>query len=275
MADICRYSFEQIKVEAELRMIQISIWTYLIVCPLVFIAGFIDSIAGGGGLISLPAYLIAGLPSHNAIATNKLSSSMGTSVSVFRYARLGYMPWKPAILCVAFSIAGSQGGARLSLMVDDRVLKIVMLFLLPITAIAVFNSKALATEEREPLSTVKTYTIAVLLAMLIGAYDGFYGPGTGTFLILLLTTLAHMKLTTANGVSKAINFGSNIAALTVFLVKGKALIPLGIVAGIFSIFGNYLGSRAFVKRTTGIVKPTMLVVLSVFFIKIILELFTS
>lgn len=249
----------------------LNLWDFLIVCPLVFIAGFIDSIAGGGGLISLPAYLIAGLPAHNAIATNKLSSSMGTSVSVFRYAKLGYMPWKPAIICAAFSIAGSQAGAKLSLMVNDGALKIVMLFLLPVTAFAVMKSKALTTEEREPLSPVKTYTIAVILATVIGAYDGFYGPGTGTFLILLLTTFAHMKLTTANGIAKAINFGSNIAALTVFLINGKALIPLGLTAGLFSILGNYLGSKAFVKRTTKIVKPTMLVVLGVFFIKLLLE----
>lgn len=251
----------------------INVWTFLIVCPLVFIAGFIDSIAGGGGLISLPAYLISGLPAHNAIATNKLSSSMGTSISVFRYAKKGYIPWKPAIICVAFSVAGSQGGARLSLLVDDGILKIVMLFLLPVTAFAVMKSKALSTEEREPLSSFKTYTIAVVLAAVIGAYDGFYGPGTGTFLILLLTTVAHMKLTTANGISKAINFGSNIAALTVFLINGKALIPLGLTAGLFSILGNWLGSRAFVKRTTKIVKPTMLVVLSVFFVKLLIEVF--
>ncbi len=249
-----------------------SFLTFLIVCPLVFLAGFVDSIAGGGGLISLPAYLISGLPAHNAIATNKLSSSMGTSVSAFRYARQGYMPWKQALCCAAFAILGSQAGAKLSLIMDDGVLKIVMLVLIPVTAVFVLASKSLSSEEKEPLAPISTLLIAIVLATVIGAYDGFYGPGTGTFLILFLTVLARMKLTTANGIAKAINFSSNIAALTVFLINGKALIPLGLTAGIFSIAGNYLGSKAFVKKSTKIIKPIMLIVLTVFFCKVLIEI---
>lgn len=247
--------------------------SFAIVCPLVFLAGLIDSIAGGGGLISLPAYLIAGLPAHEAIATNKLSSSMGTSVSVFSYAKKGYMPWKIALVCAGFSILGSQGGAKLSLLMDEGILLKVMLVLLPVTFIFVFKSKALKTEEREPLPFFKTLFLSSLVALVIGAYDGFYGPGTGTFLISFLTTVAHMKITTANGITKAINFSSNIAALTVFLINKKALIPLGLCAGLFSILGNFIGTRLFVNKGIKIVKPVMLTVLCIFFIKVILENF--
>jgi len=244
---------------------------YLIICPLVFLAGFVDSIAGGGGLISLPAYMIAGVPAHNAIATNKLSSSMGTTISVFRYGKNGYIPWKQAIFCAVSAFVGSNLGARLSLLISDDILKIIMLFLLPVTAIFVLGKRTLDVE-REALSEVKTILLSMLVAVVIGAYDGFYGPGTGTFLILFLTVIAHMNLKNANGVAKAINYSSNISALVVFLINGKAIIPLGLAAGLFSILGNYLGSKLFDKKGVIAVKPVMIGVLTIFFVKVVYEL---
>lgn len=244
---------------------------YLIICPLVFLAGFVDSIAGGGGLISLPAYMIAGVPAHNAIATNKLSSSMGTSISVFRYGKNGYIPWKQAIFCAVSAFVGSNLGARLSLLISDEILKIIMLFLLPVTAIFVLGKRTLDVE-REELSEVKTTLLSMLVAVVIGAYDGFYGPGTGTFLILFLTVVAHMSLKKANGIAKAINYSSNISALVVFLINGKAIIPLGLAAGLFSILGNYLGSKLFDKKGVIAVKPVMVGVLTIFFVKVVYEL---
>lgn len=244
---------------------------YLIVCPLVFLAGYIDAIAGGGGLITLPAYLLAGLPAHSAVATNKISSSMGTSIATFQYARMGYIPWRLAIPCALCAILGSNGGARLSLLMDDTVLKSIMLVLLPLTAILVFRGKVLE-EEREPLPAGKTLAVACTVAVILGAYDGFYGPGTGTFLLLLLTSIAHLKLTTANGITKAINFSSNITAVVVYVRSGNALIPLGLAAGVFSIAGNWLGAGAFGKKGVKIAKPVMLTVLGIFFIKVIYDL---
>lgn len=244
---------------------------FLIICPLVFLAGFVDSIAGGGGLISLPAYMIAGVPAHNAIATNKLSSSMGTSITVFRYGKNGYIPWKQAIFCAISAFTGSNAGAKLSLLIADDILKIIMLFLLPITAIFVLSKKSLDVA-RQPHSEVKTILLSMLVAIVIGAYDGFYGPGTGTFLILFLTVIAHMNLQNANGVAKAINFSSNISALVVFLINGKAIIPLGLTAGLFSILGNYIGSRIFDKKGVIAVKPVMLGVLGIFFVKVLFEM---
>lgn len=243
---------------------------FLIICPLVFLAGFVDSIAGGGGLISLPAYMIAGVPTHSAIATNKLSSSMGTSISVFRYGKNGYIPWKQAIFCAVSAFLGSNLGAKLSLLIADDILKIIMLFMLPITAIFVLGKKTLDVE-REPLSEIKTILLSMLVAVVIGAYDGFYGPGTGTFLILFLTVIAHMNLKNANGIAKAINFSSNISALVVFLINGKAIIPLGLTAGLFSILGNYVGSKIFDKKGVIAVKPVMVGVLGIFFLKVLFE----
>lgn len=247
---------------------------YLIICPLVFIAGFIDAIAGGGGLITLPAYLIAGLPPHYAIATNKMSSTMGTATATIKYAKDGYIPWKLSLCCALMAIGGSKIGASLSLAIDDGVLKIVMLFLLPVTAAVLLRKKTFEEDDR-PLKEGKTYAIALGVAFVIGMYDGFYGPGTGTFLILLLTGLAHMNLTTANGVTKVINFSSNITALTVYYLNGKVILPLGLIAGLFSIAGNWLGSKTFSSKGAKAAKPVMLVVLLVFMVKIIVELIQS
>ena len=105
---------------------------YLVVCFFVFLAGFVDSIAGGGGLISLPAYMIVGLPAHTAIATNKISSSMGTAVSSFYYLRQGFMKWKFCAPSIVAAFIGSALGAKITLMIDEKVLKIAMLIVLPI-----------------------------------------------------------------------------------------------------------------------------------------------
>ena len=149
---------------------------YLIVCPLVFIAGFVDAVAGGGGLISLPAYLISGIPVHMAIGTNKLSSGMGTALATFRYARSGYVPWKLAAFCAVCALIGSACGAELALLIGDGVFKIIMLVILPLVALYVLRGKALASDtEKEPLCAWKTTAISMAVALIVGAYDGFYG----------------------------------------------------------------------------------------------------
>ena len=233
----------------------ITLTTFLIVCPLVFLGGFVDAIAGGGGLISLPAYMLAGLPPHFAIATNKMSSGMGTLVSTYRFGRSGNIPWKSAIPCVAMAMIGSAAGARLALLVDADVFKIIMLVIIPFTAYYVLKTKNLDVE-REPLSPGQTVLRACIAALVIGMYDGFYGPGTGTFLILLLTSFARFTLGNANGTAKAINLTT----------------ALGLVAGVFGIVGNYIGVSFFNDKGSKAVKPIMLVVLTLFFIKIITEL---
>lgn len=245
---------------------------YLIICPLVFVAGFIDAVAGGGGLVSLPAYMITGLPVHNCVATNKMSSFMGTSVTTVKYARDGFIPWKIALFCIPCAFAGSAIGANIALMIPDKVFKIIMLVVIPLTGIYVLTKKNLFTQKKEH-SQRATIIICASVAFIIGMYDGFYGPGTGTFLILLLTGLAGLELTKANGLTKSINLSTNLAALVVFILNGQVLFPLGVVAGLFNIAGNYLGATRFEKNGATIVKPIIIVVLAVFLIKILVELF--
>lgn len=244
---------------------------FLIVCPLVFLAGFVDAIAGGGGLISLPAYMIAGIPVHLALGTNKLSASFGAVISAWRYMKKGYAPLKLSAFCVVCALIGSGLGARLALLLDDRYFRIVILVLLPITAFYIFHKKAF-DDSKPPLSEKKTILLGMAISLVIGLYDGFYGPGTGTFLIILLTSVAHLKLVNANGVAKVINLATNIAALTVFMFGGSALFLLGIVAGMFSIVGTYVGTVCFEKGGVKVVKPIMIGVIILFFIKIVAEM---
>ena len=250
-----------------------------IVCPLVFLAGFIDSIAGGGGIISLPAYLFAGLPMHQALGTNKFSSLCGSTIATGRYLKNGCV-YKPLIIpTVLCSLAGSAIGARLTLFVSDSVLKHLMLIVLPIVAVIVFlrktppakNNGSLEETESTPLSLLK-FVLSCLIAFVIGMYDGFYGPGTGTFLILCFTYFIGLDVRQASGNTKCVNWASNAAALTTFLIHGKVLFILGVAAAACSILGNYLGSGLVIKDGIKYVRPIVFVVLALLFIKILFKL---
>jgi len=252
-------------------MPEITLTSFVIVCPLVFLGGFVDAVAGGGGLISLPSYMIAGFPPHFAIATNKLSSSMGTFVSTYRFAKGGNVPWKSAIPCVLMAIAGSATGAKLALLVSADLFKKIMLVIIPVTAYYVLRTKNLDVE-REPLTNGQTVFRACLAALVIGVYDGFYGPGTGTFLILLLTSFARFSLGNANGTAKVINLTTNVTSLAVYLLNAKVMLPLGLVAGVFGIAGNYMGVSFFNEKGSKAVKPIMIAVLTLFFIRVLTEI---
>lgn len=244
---------------------------FLIICPLVFLAGFVDAVAGGGGLISLPAYFMGGLPVHYVLGTNKLSSSMGTAITTWKFARRGWIEWRPAAGGAACALAGSSIGAHAALYMDPAYFKIIILIVLPLTAAYVMMKKSIGSD-KPPFSAGKTAAIAMGCAFVMGLYDGFYGPGTGTFLLLLLSGVAHMKLTRANGMAKVINLSTNAAALTVFLLNDAVLIWLGLIAGAFNIVGNYLGANYFAKRGAGGVKNIILIVLVLFFVKTIYEM---
>lgn len=245
---------------------------FLIICPMVFLAGLVDAISGGGGLISLPAYTFAGLPIHSAIATNKMSSCMGTTIATAKYIKDRFVPWKLVPLCVIGAFAGSSIGANLALLISDYYFKLLLLVIIPITSFYVLKNKNLS-DNSEFVINAKTIFITFTISFGIGIYDGFYGPGTGTFLILMLTGITRIKLTNANGLTKVINWSTNIAALTVFLINAKVLIPIGFVAGLFNIAGNYIGARMFSSNSSKYTKPFLLFILSIFYIKLLYDLF--
>lgn len=250
---------------------QLTLHMFLIICPLVFLGGFVDAIAGGGGLITLPAYLLAGLPAHNAIATNKLSSCCGTAVSCFRFLKNKSIVIQLIFPTVVSALVGSSIGARLILMVSDQYIKYFLLFALPIVAyLVVFRQNTIEVTEQSIISRKKQYTIAIIASFIIGIYDGFYGPGTGTFLVLALTGLAKIPVKEATGNTKSINLASNVAALVTFLMNGKILILLGLTAAVFSMAGNYIGSGMVLKNGTKIIRPIIIMVLVLLLLKILL-----
>ena len=242
---------------------------FLIVCPMLFLAGLVDAIGGGGGLISLPAYLFAGLPIHSAIATNKLSSTCGTSLATVRFIRHKLVDYRLAVPSVVCAVAGSSLGAQLSMRMSDRVMRNVLFVVLPVAAFFVLN-KHLFRDRGEGVTNVRrTMIVAAVAAFVIGIYDGFYGPGTGTFLIIAFTVFARMGLTAANAQTKVINLTTNVTSLVIFFLHGQVIIPLGIAAAICNMAGNYIGAGLAMDKGAKIVRPVILIVLVLLFIKIV------
>ena len=246
--------------------------TFLIVCPLLFLAGFVDSIGGGGGLISLPAYLFAGLPVHMAIATNKLSSACGTSLAAARFIRKGLVNFRLAIPSVAAAVLGASLGAKLSLMMSEAVMKYILFAVLPAAAFFVLNRHLFQDSgKKEAAADRKTVIVCIVSAFAIGMYDGFYGPGTGSFLIIAFTVFAGMAVSAANAQAKVINLTSNVTSLAVFLFNGQVLIPLGLAAAVCNMAGSWIGSGLALSKGTKIVRPVIMLVLLLLLIKILFD----
>ncbi len=247
-----------------------EILPFLIVCPLVFLAGLVDSIAGGGGLISLPAYMLTGLPPVNAIATNKLGSVIGTSASTLRYLKNGYFDKRLAIPSIVMGLAGGFLGSELLLYIDSSILKYPMIIVLPIIAFFVLRDNKLENNKPKNIPCRKQFTIVVIISLLIGIYCGFYGPGTGTFLLLAYTKLADMDVKSASGNVKLVNQSSNIVSTVILILNNSAVIPLGIVAGFFCMAGHYIGSGIVMKSGIKAVRPIIVLVLILLIIKLLI-----
>jgi len=247
------------------------IWVVLLIGVGVFCASFMDAIGGGGGIISVPVYLLAGLPTHLALGTNKLSSCLGTAASTFRYIRNGFVDWPLGLPSIVFALVGAHFGTSLQLMVDEAYLKYLLLLVLPVVAIVLLKQKKFP-EQRGEMAFALRAAIVWSASLVIGLYDGFYGPGTGTFLLLIFCNAAKMDLRSASGNVKIVNFSSNIGALATALAAGTVLIPVGLIAAVFSIAGHYLGAGVTIKNGGKIVKPVIFLVLGLLAVKIILEL---
>lgn len=247
---------------------------YLIICPLVFLGGFVDAIAGGGGLISLPAYFLAGIPAHFALGTNKLSSLMGTAIATGRLWKAGCIEGKRALPAVMAALVGSSLGARLALLIPTQWFQFLLAVLLPVVAFfVVFRRTSVRTEEA-PMSEKRRLVILTVSALVCGTYDGFYGPGCGTFMLLAFTLWAKLDVRRANGEVKVVNLASNTAAFVTFLLTGNVMWVLGLTAGVFGIAGNYLGAGLALKKGASVTRPIIVTVLVLLLIKTGLDFFT-
>ncbi len=247
--------------------------TLLIVCPLVFLAMFVDAIAGGGGLISLTAYLVAGLPAHIALGTNKVSGAIGTLIATGRFVRAGLVQVKLAIPAIAFALAGSAIGTNIALITPESVIQTIMVFALPIVGFFVLRKRTLEVPDNCEISTKRQIVIIAVASFFIGMYDGFYGPGTGTFMLIAFTAAAKLPVREANGEVKCANLASNIASLATFAASGCVYWELGLIASVFAIAGSYLGSGMVMKNGAKVVRPVMMVVLALLFVKVLFDLF--
>lgn len=249
------------------------IWAVALVCIGVFVAGLVDAIGGGGGLISLPMYLLVGLPYHNALGTNKMSSCIGTAASTFRYVKNGFVNWRLAIGSIALAMTGAWLGTSLQLQIDQMYLQYTLLVVLPIVAaVMLFRKKDLPETAGEIRPSVQM-SIVWSLSLVIGVYDGFYGPGTGTFLLLVFCYLGKMDVRTASGNVKLANLASNIGSLVTSLVAGTVIVPLGALAAVFSIAGHYLGAGLNIKNGSKIVRPVIFLVLILLAGKVVFDMF--
>ena len=244
--------------------------TFLIILPIIFIAGFLDSIAGGGGLISLPAYLVAGLPPHNALANNKFSSVFGTIVSAVRYFRHGMIDTQIAVTSAFFALIGSYLGTKAVIGINPYFLNYLLIVLLPlITIFTLFNKDLGKYNTAHEISKKKKLILAIIASFIIGFYDGFFGPGTGTFLIFVFALFLKYDMIMANGNTKVVNVASNVAAVITFIINGKVLFIIGVPAALAGIAGNYLGSRYVIKKGNKLIRPVFLFVFILLFIKIL------
>lgn len=258
--------------QAMLFPMELSVRMVLIVVVGVFLASFVDGVAGGGGIISVPTYFLAGLPAHLALGTNKLSSVIGTAVSTARFVKGGYVNWKLGVPSIALALFGAHLGTRLQLALDERYLKWLLLIVLPVIAFVVLRQRTLPEEAGE-IAPGRQAAIVLSASLLVGAYDGFYGPGTGTFLILIFCQLGKMDLRTASGNVKLVNLASNLGALFTSLMNGKVFLVLGLIGAVSSVLGHWLGSGFAIKDGSKIVRPIILLVLALLAVKVISELF--
>ena len=252
---------------------RLTMLKYLIVCPLLFLAGLIDAIGGGGGLISLPAFMFAGLPAHQAIATNKCASMCGTALTTGRFIKNRLIDLKMSVPCVIAALIGSSIGANLSLYADESIIEKMLIFVLPIVALIVLNRSLIPDTPRENAPTGgRLYAIVSACSFFLGCYDGFYGPGTGTFAIILFSIFAGLRMEKANAQGKIVNLATNAAAFVVFLINGQVDWMLGIAAtAVFNMAGGYIGAGLAVSKGSKITRPVIILVLVIFIAKIVIE----
>ena len=233
-------------------------WLYPTLTAVAVLTGFIDSIAGGGGLIMMPALLFAGVPPINALATNKLQSMFGTATACVNYARKGLVDWRSNWLSVLLIFIAAGAGVIVVQSVDTRALALIIPLLLMAAAIYVLVSPRMTDEDAHHRLSAKGYAP---IGAAIGFYDGFFGPGTGSFFTTTLVALRGLGLTRATGLTKLFNLTSNIAAVLLFAIGGKMFWLLGLSMAAGAMLGGWIGSHTAMRFGARVIRP-LLVILS-------------
>jgi uncharacterized membrane protein YfcA len=203
-----------------------------------FIAGFIDSIAGGGGLITIPAMLIVGIPPLESLATNKLQGQFGVASATFAYARRGHVDLRKQFPMAAAAVVGGVLGALLALVVPAHYLAAAIPFL---------------------LVGIGLFFFGLIVVPLIGLYDGVFGPGAGSFYMLAFVLLGGFGLLKATAHTKLLNLGSNFGSFLVFAVSGSIMWKVGLIMGAGQVLGAQIGSRVAMQSGAKVIKPLLVI----------------
>ncbi len=233
------------------------------------LAGWVDSIGGGGGLISIPALLWAGFSPLQALATNKLQASFGSSTATWNYARHGLVDIKGQRLAVLLAFVGSMVGTLIVQQLDSSFLAKAIPVLLVLFAIYFLLSPKVGDEDKHQILTPLQF--AFTMALILGFYDGFFGPGTGTFFTMAFVTLLGYGLPKATGNTKLLNFTSNFASLLFFALSGHIMWQVGLLMGLGQMLGSYLGSHMAVKHGTRLIRPVLVTVSILMSLKLLLK----
>jgi len=246
-------------------------------------AGAMDAVGGGGGLVSVPALLAAGLPPHLALGTNKGQSVFGSLAALARYAHAGLVDTRAARYAFPLAVAGSIAGVLLTLSIRPDALRPIVLVLLVVAGVVVLTIRA--PERREPGERVDHAAerwpgigrrgdwIWAGAALVIGGYDGFFGPGAGTFLILVLVTLLHRSLTRATADAKVANLGSNLAAAVVFGLRGAVVWHVALPMAAAQLVGGFLGAHLAVRRGDRLIRGVVALVVLALLVKVARDMF--
>ena len=246
----------------------------ILLFSLIFLAGFIDSIAGGGGLITLPAYLAVGLPAHLAMGTSKFSSLFGTGMASYRFISKGHVQWRSAIAAFIGALVGAWTGSQIVLMLDERTVRFIVLVLVPMVLVFMLLRKDFGINPN-PVPANRVLPYSVLIGLVIGGYDGFFGPGSGTFLIIAFTAVMGLDIITACGNAKIVNFASNIASVAAFVMNDSVMFSIAVPAAMFGMAGNYIGSGFAMSKGVKIVRPMMLVVITMLLARILWDFLST
>lgn len=237
---------------------EITLETLAILVAAATIAGMVDSIAGGGGLIALPALLWAGVPPVEALATNKLQGSFGTATATISYMRQGTLEVRPLMLAVIWTFAGSVSGTlAVQYLVVEWLNQLVPILLI---SFALYFAFSPTLGDQDAKQRISHPVFAFSIGFSLGFYDGFFGPGTGTFMTTAFVLLLGFNLYRATAATKLLNFTSNIASLLFFAIGGHVLWLVGLSMGLGQMVGAWIGSHLVLKHGAGLIRPLLVIV---------------
>jgi uncharacterized membrane protein YfcA len=234
-----------------------------------FTAGFIDAVVGGGGLIQTPFLLITfpKMPLPVLFGTNKIAALAGTSIAAFKYAKKITFNYKILFVIALSCFISSFLGAKIVSHIDSNILKPVILVILIAIAIYTFFKKNLGAHQTKELSLNKQMLYGSAIGLIVGFYDGFFGPGTGSFFVLGFVIILGFEFVKASAYAKIVNCITNISALNVFIKQGHYILQLAILLAVFNIIGSFIGSHIALKKGNGFVRVIFLVIVSVMILK--------